>query len=1716
MIHWARGLKGVSVLVVASLLWPSQASFPESLLSGSVSSLTPSSISLVSNLSSFNVGQPVTLTATANVSPAGEHRLRIFDATTGYSLGTCQTATCSFTSSSLFVTGGPHDYVAEVSSAPYSNSNLGGTTEIQATSNTVRVARSAWTVVLTSDRTSFSAGDSLTLTATANQNPGNGRSGYWVRIFDATTGQHLKTCGEQICGVSTPWLFWNGGPHEYVAEISSEPSASFGQSVDAQAMSNRVSVSRDPWTVSLDGVIRHPSWSYDPDLFTLGLIGTTNQATSKTRGAYRILFVDLTEGRVMASCEGDLSCSANFEIVRNRPPHIYAAYIAPWTNMGVASITDIQATSNCYKEWIGPVDCAASESVGGGNAAQKGCECSSGDPVNTRTGEFYENNTDLAVPGIGPAVAVTRTYSTSSAEADGAFGFGTTGNFGAKLVVDIDGDSTSPNPRQVHIVQENGATVSFTRAADGSYPAAPRVLATLSRDSSTGKWTFVRDKTEVFIFDSLGALQSLADLNGNTVTFGYAGGKVTSITGSGGRVLNLTWASGHVSGMTDSASRSVSYAYDTAGNLAAVTGADGSVTSYTYDSSHRLLTLKKPTGGITTNVYNATGQVVSQTDPIGRVLGFVYSGGSTSVTQPDGSVTLYTFNQGQPASVTSAFGTALQSTVSFTYDGSGNKVSDTDPLGKVTTYTFDPAGNVLTATDPLGNVTTKTYNDLREVTSVTDPLNRTTTMAYNAKGDLVSMTTPAAHTSTWVINSNGTIASATDALGKVTSITYDTAGRPLCTTDPGARKSCVAYDSRGLATTATDSAGKITTMTYDPLGRVLTTKDPNANITTVTYDGNGNVVSTTDAAAHVSTAVFDLADQVTSSTDARGKITAYTYTPRGSVASVKDPNGNTTSTAYDLLNRATSVTDAEGRTTSFGYDLAGRQLSTTMLSGSVISSAFDAVGRQVSSTDALAKTTTSTYDAAGQLTSVTDPLGRVTAFAYTAEGQLSVKTLPDGSTESSTYDARGASLSFTDADGNTTSTVYDPARLVLSQTQPGGLTTGYTYDTAGRVKNVTDPSGVTSIRTYDAGSRLTKVDYPGTADDVTYTYKKDNTRATMVDVTGTTTYTYDANKSLATVKNGNLQTIAYGYDNASRMTSITYPGTKKVTYTLNKAGDITALTDWAARKSTFTVTPDGLPATRTDPGAVTETRTYNANSQLTDIRTAKAAATLADYGYGYDAANQLTSSVTQDALSPTAVSEAWGYTALGQLSTTGGAAGFTTSHAGSVTATSTGDTFTYNAAQQLIAATKTAAGTSATFAYNGNGSRTTATKKTGSTTTATVGFGYDARHNLSSVSTVTPGGTAAVSYASNGDGLRSSRTTNGVTQQWLWDPNHAIPVLLNDGVFSYLYANDVTPVAQINNATGVIEYLHADTVGSVRTIVSATGAVAGTVHFTPYGVADRRSGTSTSAFGFATSWTDVVTGLSYLRAREYDPATTQFLQYEPAVNLTHQPYAYAANNPLSLNDPTGLCIGMDGTPQDRLCSGNDFYWSQSAQSEMWGQIGHGAGVNLSNIAFGIGDALTASPWAMLFGATSFTQALRQGMAPNIHCVIPENGFYYFGAIWAGLALGPAVAGVAGGATTVASAGSGIVRSLDDVASLHGASATEVQGLIPKSWVSSPTSMNKGGLGTRYSNPERLGEQIRIMPGKPSDPNPLKQGPYMRISRNGSVTDPIPLLGNPTL
>jgi len=65
-------------------------------------------------------------------------------------------------------------------------------------------------------------------------------------------------------------------------------------------------------------------------------------------------------------------------------------------------------------------------------------------------------------------------------------------------------------------------------------------------------------------------------------------------------------------------------------------------------------------------------------------------------------------------------------------------------------------------------------------------------------------------------------------------------------------------------------------------------------------------------------------------------------------------------------------------------------------------------------------------------------------------------------------------------------------------------------------------------------------------------------------------------------------------------------------------------------------------------------------------------------------------------------------------------------------------------------------------------------------------------------------------------------------------------------------------------------------------------------------------------------YADAESGHYYLRARYYDPISSQFISRDPAVTSTREAYGYAGDSPLNGSDPTGL----------------DF-WSTLQSAQMW-------------------------------------------------------------------------------------------------------------------------------------------------------------------------------------
>jgi RHS repeat-associated protein len=168
---------------------------------------------------------------------------------------------------------------------------------------------------------------------------------------------------------------------------------------------------------------------------------------------------------------------------------------------------------------------------------------------------------------------------------------------------------------------------------------------------------------------------------------------------------------------------------------------------------------------------------------------------------------------------------------------------------------------------------------------------------------------------------------------------------------------------------------------------------------------------------------------------------------------------------------------------------------------------------------------------------------------------------------------------------------------------------------------------------------------------------------------------------------------------------------------------------------------------------------------------------------------------------------------------------------------------------------------------------------------------------------------ATETYAYDGDGVRFSRTVGGGPAiRYVSDVNVSLPVTLDDGTRKYVWG---LGLAYAVNGSA-IEIYHTDRLDSVRAITDATGAVTATYRTDEYGVPTAATGTSTQPFGFTGEPYDG-TGLSYLRARYYDPSLGQFMSRDSwagwgSVPSTLNRFVYVENNPIRYVDPSGRCL----------------------------------------------------------------------------------------------------------------------------------------------------------------------------------------------------------------
>jgi RHS repeat-associated protein len=187
--------------------------------------------------------------------------------------------------------------------------------------------------------------------------------------------------------------------------------------------------------------------------------------------------------------------------------------------------------------------------------------------------------------------------------------------------------------------------------------------------------------------------------------------------------------------------------------------------------------------------------------------------------------------------------------------------------------------------------------------------------------------------------------------------------------------------------------------------------------------------------------------------------------------------------------------------------------------------------------------------------------------------------------------------------------------------------------------------------------------------------------------------------------------------------------------------------------------------------------------------------------------------------------------------------------------------YAYDAADRLTNVNTLPGTGGQTYTWDNNGNLTNNSKFT---------FTYNNAGRLTQAQSIT----ATQVYTYNGDPLRFAPRAGGLlmnrnTARYVWDQASDLPQMLSDG--STLY---VPGVGQWNGTSWVHELT--DGLGSVRQLSDAQGNIIQRYEYSPFGEVLAAEGQRPSALQYTGEQKDLDTGLIYLRARWYDPATGRF------------------------------------------------------------------------------------------------------------------------------------------------------------------------------------------------------------------------------------------------
>jgi RHS repeat-associated protein len=551
------------------------------------------------------------------------------------------------------------------------------------------------------------------------------------------------------------------------------------------------------------------------------------------------------------------------------------------------------------------------------------------------------------------------------------------------------------------------------------------------------------------------------------------------------------------------------------------------------------------------NEYDSLGNLTATTDELLHTTNFAYDA-----------------NQNLSAT-TAHLDASTPVTTSYTYNGFGEPLTVTDPLGNVATNTYDTNGNLLTVTTPApaagvaASVTQFAYDSKGQITQITDPLNHVTTLAYYPSGLIHTITDAQNNITSYEYDLRGNRTAVVDALQNRTTFTYDAGNRLTGITYPDTTSVSFAYDSRGRRTSATDQNGKVTSYAYDDADRLVSVTDAAQHVTHYAYDLENNLLSITDAAQHTTSFVYDAFGRVTQTAFPSSLTENYVYDAVGNLTSKVDRKNQTILYLYDALNRLSHKGYPDATGVDYVYDLVGKIKQVTDPTGTY-GFAYDNMGRLIGTTTqysflpGITYTNAYGYDAASNRASFTAPDGSTNTYAYDTLDRLTTLTNSLTGQFGFSYDSLNRRTALNRPNGVNTTYGYDSLSRLLNVLHRVGTVTldgaGYTYDNAGnRTAKTNYLNNITENYTYDPLYQLTQVTQ-GTTTTESYSYDAVGNRLSSL---GMSPYAYNSSNELTSTPsaiyaydgNGNTVTKAdasgtttYNWNFENRLTSVVLPG----------------------------------------------------------------------------------------------------------------------------------------------------------------------------------------------------------------------------------------------------------------------------------------------------------------------------------------------------------------------------------------------------------------------------------------------------------------------------------------------------------------------------------------------------------------------------------------------